>query len=121
MRSAASASAWSASAALTSFGQLLGVGQQGRPLVRARLADLLAERLLLAAQRVGARDGGAPGVVGGEQGVDEDSVGAAETLRGADAVRVVADELEVDHDIKAIDGPHAGCPQAADLPERVTA
>ena len=59
-----SASACSASAALTVSASSLACCQQRGPLLRRGRADLLAGRLLLGAQVVGGRDRGAPGGVG---------------------------------------------------------
>ena len=98
---ACSAAVCSASAALTCFGELLGARQQRRPLVGSILAgrpDQLARRLLLGAQIVGGRDGGAPRGVGVQQRVDERGVLPPRALRRAHPVGVFAQQLEVDHD-----------------------
>ena len=92
-----SASACSDSAALTFSASSLACCQQRRPLVRRRLAHLLAGGLLLGAQIVGGRDRGPPRGVGFEQRVDEARVFSAGTLRRAHHIRVLAQQLEVDH------------------------
>ena len=78
-------------------GQLLALGQQRVPLLAARLADLLAERLLLGAQTVRAGDRGTPPLIGGQQGVDHALVLATGALRRAHRLRIIAQCLEVNH------------------------
>ncbi len=82
-------------------GQLLGTVEQRGALLGGRLADLLAQGLLLGACVVAGEDRGATGGVGLEQHVDEARVLPPHTLRLADGVGILAEELEVDHGIEA--------------------
>ena len=85
--------------------QRLGPLEDGRPLLGRRGLHRGADRLLLGAQRVGAGDGRAARLVGGEQRVDARRVLAAGPLRGAHAVRVLAQQPQVDHRVEATGAP----------------
>ena len=82
---------------LDAAGEGLGLFQQGGALLLGGRADLLAEALVLGAQRIGGGDGVAPARIGVEQLVDEGRVLAAGALRFADDVGVVAEEFQIDH------------------------
>ena len=82
-------------------GEVLGAGQQRGLVLRGGLGDLLAQALLLVAQRVEAGAGAAPGLVGGQQLIDEPGVLPAGCLGGAEQVRVVAEQAQVDHERSA--------------------
>jgi hypothetical protein len=70
-------------------GQTLGPGQQRLTLVRRRAGDGLADTLLLGAQRLETRQGGAVPRVQVQQPVDDGVVFATGTLRRAQTVRVI--------------------------------
>src|SRR5205823_5574532 len=78
-------------------GDVLGPGEQRVPFVVAGLADLAAQAVLLGAQTVVAGHGGAAGIVGGEKRVDKGLVRAPLALRSTDEIRIVAEQLQVDH------------------------
>ena len=78
-------------------GQLLGLCEDRRPLLGRGRPDLLAHRLLFGPHRVGGRDGAATGGIGGQQVIHERRVLAAADLRTAHGVRVVPQQLQVDH------------------------
>ena len=81
-------------------GERLGPLEDRRALLRRGRLDRLRRGLLLRPQAVGAGHGGAAGLVGGEQRVDQRGVVAAGALRGADAVGVGAQDAEVDHPLE---------------------
>jgi hypothetical protein len=85
-------------------GESLGLLEDRRALLRGRTADRLRDRLLLAAQGVGARDGGPSGLVRFKERIDERRVVTASLLRGAHHVGVVAQRLEIDHGAEATGG-----------------
>ena len=68
-----------------------------RALLGRGLSDLLAVGLLLAAGVVGGRDGRPARLVGGQQLVDQRRVLATGALGVTDEVRVLAEQLEIDH------------------------
>ena len=82
---------------LDPVGQLLGLCEDRRPLVRRGRTDLLAHRLLFGPHRVGGRDRAATGGIGRQQVVHERRVLAAAELRTAHGVRVFPQQLQVDH------------------------
>ncbi len=99
---------------LGSFDLLAGIArllQQLRPLVRRCFADLLADDLLIGAQRVGARDRGPARDIGRQQGVDQRRVFAPLPLRLAHGVRILPEQFQVDHGLK---------PYAVGIPRRQT-
>ena len=71
--------------------------EQRRALLGRGLTDLLAVGLLLGAGGVRGRDGGAAGLVGGQQLVDQRRILATGALGVADEVGVLAEQLEIDH------------------------
>ena len=77
--------------------QLLGLREQGLLLLALGLRDLLAHRLLLGAQLLELGQRGTVRLLGGEDRVDDPLVLTAGALAGADAVRVLTQELDVDH------------------------
>ncbi len=79
-------------------GQLLALGQQRLALLALGPADLLAEQLLLAPQRVRPGDGGTSAFVRGQQRVDHRLVLTARSLRRTDGFGVLAHCLQVDHE-----------------------
>ena len=83
-------------------GQLLGLLEQCGLLVALGLRDLLAERLLLAAQPLELGDRRAPRLVRGDRPVDHLVGQAALGLGGAHAVGFVTQEAGVDHGDEAI-------------------
>src|SRR5699024_7823461 len=78
-------------------GQALGLLQKRGPLLLGGGANLLAEALLLGAQRIGGGDGFAAPHVGLEKPVHEGRVLATGALRIAHDIRVVAEEFQIDH------------------------
>ena len=60
--------------------QLVGAFEQLRPLLRGRLADLLTERLLLAAQFISSLNGRAALLIGFQQGIDQGGIFATVDL-----------------------------------------
>ena len=77
--------------------ELVGAFQQRRAVLGGGLADLLAKRLLLGAQLVRLLDGGAAGLVGGQQLVHKRRVFAAGPLGLADGLGVFAHTLQINH------------------------
>jgi hypothetical protein len=97
--------ACAASAALTSAASALARSSTaGRSSARAFFTDC-ETCLLLGPQPVGAGDGGAARLVGGEQRVDQGRVVTAGALGGADPLGVVAQLLEVDHGARLPSSP----------------
>ncbi len=79
-------------------GQLLGPREQGGPLVAGGLGHLLAELLLLGAQRLEPGNRRSARLVGREQVVDDRLGLAAGPLAGPDKVRILAQQSQVNHD-----------------------
>ena len=77
--------------------ELSGMREQLVALGTARMADLLAQHLLLGTQRVGGGNGLTAPFIGGDQRVDGGLVFPAGTLRGAHPVGVLPQHFEVDH------------------------
>jgi DivIVA domain-containing protein len=72
------------------------------PFLVARVPDRITRGLVFGAHGVCPGDGRSSPGVGGEQRVNERFVRAAVPLRGAHPVRVVADQLEVDHPVRLL-------------------
>ena len=105
------ASVNSASASLTAWlrhlhpaGELLRLGDERGLRLFGRLRDLLAERVLLGAQRLEHGDGGAARGIGRDGLVDERRGLAAQLLRTLDEVGVLAEQHGVDHPSKSSRG-----------------
>ncbi len=79
-------------------GQRLGLLEDGGALLRGGLLDRLRDRLLLPAQAVRPGHDVAAVRVGLQERVDQGGVVATGLLRGAHAVGVLAQQLQVDHD-----------------------
>lgn len=77
--------------------ELVGAGQQLRPLLGRGPGDQLAERLLLGAEFVEADAGRPAQLVGGEKGVDERDVLSTGALGGANTVGVLTEQAKVNH------------------------
>src|SRR5690606_30611040 len=77
--------------------QLVRTLQQRGTVGRVGLPDRLAEGLLFGTKRVRGLDRRTAGLVGGDQLVDQLRVLATVVLGGADDVRVLAEEFEINH------------------------
>ena len=91
--------------------ELLGAREERLLLLALRLRDLLAHRLLLAAQRLERGDGRATSLVGGDERVNEGGVLPAAPLRLSEGLGVVSQEPGVDHPV-SLSVPAALSPSA---------
>jgi hypothetical protein len=95
--------------------ELLRLCDQGGLLVLRGLRDLLAERVLLGAQRLERRDGGTTRGICGDRVVDEGGGLPARLLRALDQVGVLAEQHGVDHSSKS-----RACHPCPTEPDRAT-